>query len=341
MQEIPGFISNLQSQKIAIISDDNVSAIYGRQLTQILAANGLSCLLLTFKHGDASKNISTAATLLEKLSENGLNRNSLIIALGGGVSGDLSGFIASIFMRGINYIQVPTSLLAMVDASIGGKTAVNLATGKNMAGTFHQPKAVFIDPGLLSTLPVNEYLYGLSEVIKTASIADKELFALIEANIGPILERNSEILTTIIERTCSIKASIVEKDEKEKNLRMILNYGHTIGHAVEILSKYKISHGEAVAFGIKLVNIIAINKGLAKTGDMERINNLIDTMSLVTAESAKKASRFSSSKIWDIIGHDKKTSDSVNFIVVPEIGKAEIATDIDHGDVARALKQYI
>lgn len=283
----------------------------------------IDAVLLTIPHGEKSKSLKTAEKLLTTMTLLGFTRQDAVITLGGGVVGDLGGFIASVFMRGINYIHVPTTLLAMVDSSIGGKTGVDLATGKNLAGTFHQPKAVLIDQTVLKTLPKDEILNGAAEIIKCGVIADEPLFNLLEKDIKKLLKLEKNITNKIITRCCKLKASIVSKDEKEGNLRKILNYGHTIGHAIELLSKHKISHGRAIAIGMILINQIAYKKNLLSGKSKERINNLIKNTGLVSrSENLKK---YNPDKLWEVMQRDKKVKDGkINFIIPTKIGKVRI-----------------
>lgn len=327
--------------KYVIISDRNVAEIYGEKLVRALANLNIAVELLTFNPGDEHKNLVTAEKLLEEMFKLRLNRKDAVIALGGGVTGDVGGFVASVFMRGIALIQVPTSLLAMIDAGIGGKTGINNRFGKNLIGTFHQPKAVFIDPGLLSTLPHEEYINGISEIVKYGAIADEKLFTLLENNIGPIMERDRGLMEKIITSCCEIKAEVVGEDEKESGRRMILNYGHTIGHAIEQISGFKIPHGQAIAMGMKLVNYMGVNHGLTDENSAIRINNLINSLNLCGPEEAKFIRKISAGKIWDALQSDKKADTAVNFIVISETGKCVVTNELGKADIARALKQYL
>jgi 3-dehydroquinate synthase len=326
--------------KFAIISDDTVAGLYAKNLKKALDENKKENCIFTFKPGDQNKSLKNTEKIITKLLDKEYKRKDVIIGLGGGVTGDLAGFIASIYKRGINFAQIPTSLLAMVDASIGGKTGINMPEGKNLIGTFYQPKLVLVDPALLPTLPQEEYLNGLSEAVKYASIYDKELFSLIEDNINPIQERNHQLLLKIISRCCAIKAEVVEKDEKENGLRMILNYGHTFGHAIEKISKYQITHGQAIAIGMKLINLIAANKGLAKQEETQRVKKLIDDLKLAGPLESWFIKKASAGKIWDQLRNDKKSDNKINFIIIPHIGTAKIVNDIEKADLARTLKMY-
>ena len=267
--------------KTLLITDKNIEKVYGSIVMESLKRNKFDVRLVTLKPGEEQKTLETACILYDTCFDHKLDRNSLIVALGGGVVGDISGFVAATFMRGIPFIQVPTSLLAQVDSSIGGKVAVNHPKGKNMIGSFYQPRAVFIDTDTLSTLPAPELVAGLVEVIKYGVIKDAELFEYIEKSLYDILQLNHNALLKIIATSCQIKANVVEEDEKEKHLRAILNYGHTIGHAIETVTNYKkYRHGEAVAIGMLYAARIAIDMGLTDNTVFERQLSLIKRLGL-------------------------------------------------------------
>ena len=266
--------------KYAIVTDSNLKELYGEKLLEEFEEEDLNACLIDVPAGEESKSLDTVRYLVGKLLENNFDRKSAIIALGGGVIGDLSGFTASIFMRGIPYIQVPTTLLAQVDSSIGGKTAVDTKEGKNLIGSFHQPKKVYIDPSLLKTLPEREFVSGLAEVIKYGIIYDREFFKYLEDNVDGIKSLNEEKLLHIIKTSCTIKKRIVEEDPKEENKRAILNYGHTPAHALERLSGYKCLHGEAVSVGMRISGWIAVKKGFWSLDEWERQNRLIEAFDL-------------------------------------------------------------
>ena len=324
--QIPRFLQKSNyAGKYAIISDSNVSKLYGGKLVANLKQSGIPAVLFTFKAGETSKSISTAEKLLNGLISKGFTRKDGIIALGGGITGDIAGFVASVFMRGIPFMQVPTSLLAMVDSSIGGKTGVNLAGGKNLAGTFYQPRSVLIDPELLKTLPKEELINGFAEIIKYGVIANDKLFRLLEKERNKVMSLNVEILNKIIIQCCKIKASITEKDEQESGLRMILNYGHTAGHGIEKLSSYKISHGRAIAIGMKIINKIAVNQHLLSTMNELRINNLLKNYGLHDKFIEIFSTRNAPRKLWSIMQKDKKMHKSkIHFVIPIAIGKTKI-----------------
>lgn len=268
-----------KAEKIAIITDSNVGPLYASILKESLEREGLTVTVQAFTAGEESKNLQTLGTLYDGLAKAGLTRSDALIALGGGVTGDMGGLAAATFLRGISFIQIPTSLLATVDSSVGGKVAIDLAGGKNLVGAFYQPKAVFIDPDLLKTLPVRYLHDGLAEVIKYGCIMDKELFVMLEKikNDEDLLARVDEI----IEICCNIKARIVERDEFDTGERMLLNFGHTLGHAVEKTFHFdRYSHGEGVGIGMMLLTRQAEKLGLTEQGTADRIAALLQKFQL-------------------------------------------------------------
>jgi len=321
--------------KALLITDSNIDRIYSGIVTQSLVRNKFDVKPVILKPGEDQKTLETAFALYDACFDHKLDRNSLIVALGGGVVGDISGFIASTFMRGIPFIQVPTSLLAQVDSSIGGKVAVNHPKGKNMIGSFYQPKAVFIDTDTLSTLPAAELIAGLVEVVKYGVIRDAELFGYIEKNLSDILQLNHDALFRIIAVSCQIKANVVEKDEKETHLRAILNYGHTIGHAIEALTDYKkYRHGEAVAIGMLYATQIAREMGLANHTVFDRQLSLIKKLGLPLHTGLKPESIIKS------LYTDKKViSGKLRFILPARIGEVIISEQVTEDILYRVLNQ--
>lgn len=234
-----------------VISDSNVNPLYGDRVTQSLCASGFKAKLAMVPAGERSKCAEQLVQLWSEGIDAGLDRKSFIVALGGGVVGDLAGFVAGSFLRGIPFVQVPTSLLAMVDSAVGGKTGINMPQGKNLIGAFHQPGLVLADLGVLATLPPREFAAGMAEVIKYGVIYDADLFSYIEQNVDAIRSIDPDVMTYLVQRSCEIKAAVVEEDERESGLRAILNYGHTLGHAVEKVTGYEqYLHGEAIAIGM-------------------------------------------------------------------------------------------
>lgn len=269
------------SPKIAVISNPTVFGLYGDKVINSLKEANFDCVSVIIPDGEEYKNITWVYNIITELLKNRLDRKACLIALGGGVIGDLTGFVASIYMRGINFIQIPTTLLAQVDSSVGGKTGVNHELGKNMIGTFYQPRLVWIDIDTLKTLPRRELLCGIAEIIKYGVIWDKSLFEFLEKNKESILSLDPSALTYIIKRSCEIKADVVSRDEREKGVRAILNYGHTIGHAIETETGYKrYLHGEAIAIGMNVEARISELMGLLDKEDALRIKAVIDSYGL-------------------------------------------------------------
>lgn len=266
----------------AIISDSNVASIYGKKLLDQCIKSGLRTHLIYFPAGEINKNRGTKVILENQMLRLGLARDSAIIALGGGVVGDVAGFVAATYNRGIPYVQIPTTLVACVDSSIGGKTGIDTPHGKNLIGAFHQPYSVYIDVDTLSTLEKKELREGIAEVIKYGVITDEKLFRLIENQIDQIFSYNPEFLISIVKRCCEIKGSIVERDERESNLRKILNFGHTVGHAIEKLYNYKMTHGEAISIGMVIEGRIALGLGVLERSDLERLVTLLRKAGLPT-----------------------------------------------------------
>lgn len=311
---------NKIGNKYLIITDTNIKPLFGDKLLFLMKKEGLDTSLISFKAGEQSKNLSVFEELIKKTHNLNLDRSSAILALGGGVVGDIAGFVASTYMRGINYVQIPTSLLAMVDSSIGGKVAADLPTGKNIVGNFHQPKKVYIDVSLLNNLPKKELVNGLSEIIKHALIKDKDLFNFIEKNMDKIIGKDKQTLINLIKRNCEIKARIVEQDEKEKGPRKLVNYGHTVGHALETLTNYKkYSHGEAIAMGMAVAGRVANKIGLLSKEELTEQNNLLKKAGLET-----KIPNIDSSKLINELKKDKKVvGGKLEFVLLEQIGKAK------------------
>ena len=321
--------------KTLLITDKNIEKVYGSIVMESLKRNKFDVRLVTLKPGEEQKTLETACILYDTCFDHKLDRNSLIVALGGGVVGDISGFVAATFMRGIPFIQVPTSLLAQVDSSIGGKVAVNHPKGKNMIGSFYQPKAVFVDTDTLSTLPAPELVAGLMEVIKYGVIKNAELFEYIEKSLYDILQLNHNALLKIIATSCQIKANVVEEDEKEKHLRAILNYGHTIGHAIETVTNYKkYRHGEAVAIGMLYATRIAIDMRLADNTVFERQLSLIKRLGLPLQTGLKPE------EIVKTLYADKKViAGRLRFILPTKIGEVIISDQVTEEILYRVLSK--
>ena len=321
LSAVGDWVSGLwKAQKIVLISDAHVSSIYSERVLTSLSAAGFDVSLFEFPEGEASKVLKTAEAAWNFCAEAGLTRSDGIIALGGGVTGDLAAFVASTYMRGIHFLQIPTSLTAQVDSSIGGKTGVNSRFAKNMIGTFAQPDGVLIDPDVLATLGDREFTEGLGEVIKCALIGDKDLWELLE-EASDVNDLRQNYIEEVIYRSCEVKRKVVVDDELDNGVRLFLNFGHTIGHAIEATAGYGVvMHGEAVAIGMVQTSKVAESKGLIEVGLTEKIRQMLVKYGLpVSYEPWDEAALFAA------LTHDKKARGSlIKEIIVPEIGRAEI-----------------
>ena len=321
----------------AVITDSNVGKIYGKALLKKIQKKNIHVHLISFPAGERSKNRKTKEKIENEMLKLAIGRDTCIIALGGGVVGDVAGFVAANYMRGVPYIQVPTTLLAMVDSSIGGKVSVDTVHAKNAIGAFYQPKKVIIDLNFLKTLPKKELANGLSEVIKHALIKDKDFFHFLEKNIERILKCDFDALKQVIKRSCEIKASIVMEDEKEKSIRKILNYGHTIGHAIESALSYRISHGNAVAIGMSYAAKLSAKLGFLREGSVIRQNNLLDYVGL---QHKLSHHRLKPGKILEHVQYDKKIiNDKINFVLLNSIGDAFISDGVTLDDIKNILEE--
>ncbi|NIR51434.1 3-dehydroquinate synthase [candidate division KSB1 bacterium] len=318
-------IYDLGSQ-VGVISDVRVQDIHGEKLTKGFTDQVNTFEIITLSPGEESKTLDTVDKVIAQMLELNLERNAAILAFGGGVIGDISGFVASIYKRGAPLIQVPTTLLAQVDASIGGKTGVNHRLGKNMIGTVYQPKMVWTDVSVLTTLPRREILCGLAEIIKYGIIRDAELFTQIEQNLDKIFALDLDLLQNIVKRCCEIKAEVVSADEHDRGQRMILNFGHTVGHALEAAMGYKkISHGEAVLLGMIAESRIALDTNVLDKDDFNRIRGLIARLELrVHLKGLNEA------RLYDALYRDKKTaSGRIKFILPRRIGEVSIVDGVE------------
>jgi 3-dehydroquinate synthase len=290
------------SPKIGIVTDRNVASRYLQSTLRSLRKSGYDPIPIILPPGEQTKTIATIAKIINALARNKFERQSMLLALGGGVIGDVTGFAAAIYLRGIPFVQVPTSLVAQVDSSIGGKTGVDHRLGKNLIGAFYQPRAVLIDPLTLHTLPSREWIAGLAEVIKYGIIADEEFFDFLGKTISALLKLEEATVIHVIKRSCEIKAQVVAADERESDRRRILNYGHTIGHALESLSGYRgLIHGEAVGIGLVQEADLACHMGLCRREDVERIRNLVHRAGL-----SEQVPQMSFTSLWGAMQHDKK-----------------------------------
>ena len=349
-----GDIKTAQNMKLAIFTDSVIDKLYAAQLENVLSETGFQVYKYVYKEGESSKRIAVVADFVDFMAERHFNRKDAVVVLGGGVAGDMGGFAASVYMRGIKFIQIPTSLLAAVDSSVGGKTGVDIDAGKNLMGSFWQPASVICDTDLFQSLSTELILDGLAEVIKTAVICDADFFAELEhmlttkhresialnqyKYLTSIDENNfdpdkSDVeinalavimdnIETIVAHCIDIKRRVVETDERESGIRKILNFGHTMGHAIEKHAKYRLSHGRAVVMGMCMINRAAEKRGLTKAGIFEHMKGLFERCGYLTSYDAP------TEILCKIAAHDKKTSgESISLVYLSEIGKAEI-TDI-------------
>jgi 3-dehydroquinate synthase len=322
------------AKRYSIIADDHVAALFGERLLASLMNSGIDAEMITFAQGEESKNLATVADLCSRLARLGFDRKDGLLALGGGVTGDITGFVAASYMRSIPFAQIPTTLLVQVDSSVGGKTGVDIPEGKNLVGAFYQPKAVFIDSRVLLQLPKDELLNGLAEVIKYGVIYDRDFFRFLEMSREDILALDLQILEDVIARCCKIKADVVEADEKESDLRRILNFGHTIGHAVEAVSKYKIAHGSAVAMGMVAAAKLAVFKGILDLREKKRIEDLIHKFGLPITIPPE----YDRTMIRAYLLADKKTIGGKVFFVLPTtIGKVIITDEVEAELITKVL----
>ncbi len=319
-------------RRLFLVSDRRVADLYGAQLSGILEKAGYHPTLLVTPAGERAKTWPVVQRLARELLAQGADRRTALLALGGGVVGDLTGFVASIFMRGAPFIQIPTTLLAMVDASIGGKTAINLKEGKNLLGTFHQPRLVLTDPEFLNTLPPKERLNGLAETLKHGFIRDPDLLARLEA-VRPRLFKDQELLADIIHRAQAIKAQVVAADEKEADLRRILNFGHTLGHALEAASRFRLAHGQAVAFG--MLAALELSRRLAGLSSEKATygRRLIKKFGL-----ARAFPKLDPQKILGALTLDKKRQGrNPVFVLLEDLGEPVIHSDTPLALIAESL----
>ena len=322
--------------RVGLVSTAGIHDLYGKDVEQALAVADCKVFTALIPDGEGSKNLRTISTLYDTFLNADLDRSSTLISLGGGVVGDITGFVAATLFRGISYIQIPTTLLAMVDASIGGKTGVNHPSCKNLIGAFHQPRAVLIDPTLIHTLPQREITTALAEIIKTAAISDREFFHFVAENIQSLIDLSDpEILEDAIIQTCRVKVRIVKEDEREGDRRRILNFGHTLGHALETSLGYNnVRHGEAVGLGMVAAGLIStIVTGFSKH-DLEHLISPITCLQLPRV----RITNFDS--IYEYLHHDKKIRQGVvHFVLLKTIGQPVVTADVKDEQIEYALTE--
>jgi 3-dehydroquinate synthase len=323
-------------RKVALVTDAAILALHGAAVTQSLAAAGFDVTTVLLPEGERAKTLDVAASTWERFLDAGLDRGSTVVALGGGAVGDLAGFAAATYMRGVNLVQLPTTLLAQVDASSGGKTAIDHPRAKNLIGAFYQPRLVLADTAALLTLPERELRSGLAEVIKHGIVLDAAYFDEVERDSAALVKRDPATLERIVAGSCRLKASVVERDEQESELRHVLNYGHTIGHAIEAVTGYRrFAHGEAVSLGIAAEAGIAERLGLAKPGVRARQVRLLEAVGLPVHGVGEAPSL-----VVEALSRDKKSRDGrVPFVLAPEIGAFRLVFDVPTPTILDALAE--
>jgi 3-dehydroquinate synthase len=320
--------------RAALVSDGTIMRLYGKTVVTSLEAEGFTVTTIEVPEGEAAKTLAVAEHCWDQLLTAGLDRTSTVMALGGGAVGDVAGFAAATYMRGINFVQLPTTVLAQVDASIGGKTAIDHPLGKNMIGAFHQPRLVVVDPAVARTLPEREFRSGLAEIVKHGIVLDADYFAELERDLAPLAARDLGVLERIIGGSCRLKASVVERDEREAELRHVLNYGHTIGHALEAATGYaRYAHGEAVSLGIVAEARLARRLGIADDETTARQERMLETLGLPV-----RAPSIDVEPIVSAMARDKKAKDGrVPFVLAPRIGAFRIVYDVPTAEVRAVI----
>ena len=320
--------------RAALVSDGAIMRLYGKTVVASLESAGFTVTTIDVPEGEAAKTLTVAEHCWDQLLTAGLDRTSTVLALGGGAVGDVAGFAAATYMRGINFVQLPTTVLAQVDASIGGKTAIDHPLGKNMIGAFHQPRLVVVDPAVARTLPEREFRSGLAEIVKHGIVLDADYFAELERDLAPLAARDLGVLERIIGGSCRLKASVVERDEREAELRHVLNYGHTIGHALEAATGYtRYAHGEAVSLGIVAEARLARRLGIADDETTTRQERMLETLGLPV-----RAPSIDVEPIVSAMARDKKAKDGrVPFVLAPRIGAFRIVYDVPTSDIRAVI----
>ena len=326
---------------VAIVTDEKVAQAHLENLTQTLDSAGISHVTKIMPPGEASKSFTGLETLVDWLLDNKVERQDMVIALGGGVIGDLTGFAASTLRRGVRFTQIPTTLLAQVDSSVGGKTGINVPQGKNLVGAFHQPSLVLADLDVLQTLPDREFRAGYAEIVKYAAICDRPFFDWLESNLDALKNRDSQALSYAIAKSCQTKADIVAQDEKEHGARALLNLGHTFAHAYENLTGYSdnLLHGEAVGLGMAQAARLSVDLGLCPETDAQALVNHLASAGLPISQTDVKGGSFEATNLVNAMAQDKKVNQGVmTFILMKAIGKAFITNDVSAKQITTFLQ---
>ncbi len=338
------------NKRIVIITNPLVNSLYGTKLLSVLRKDGINSDLIEVPDGEKYKSLSTAKHLYDELLKRKADRTTTLIALGGGVIGDLAGFVAATYMRGLPLAHIPTTLLAQVDSSIGGKVAVDHTLAKNIIGSFYQPKAVYADPEVLQTLSDQDIKNGIVEAIKIAVIKSPDFFKWLEKNIGQLLKKHKDLLCEVVKEAVSLKVDIVLKDPRENGLRKVLNFGHSIGHALEVEAGYKdLSHGEAVALGMLIETKIARNRGMCSEDFEEKIRKILSFPPPSLSSPRKRESKsifkyiknIDYNQFWETLTLDKKNyQGKITFILPEALGKVSPTDNINKEEVIKALEKF-
>ncbi len=338
--EAGALLAPLARGPVPVVTDSNVAPLYLQRFVDVLGAAGVEAKPIVLDAGEGTKSFRWLEMLVSELLATGVDRGGLIVALGGGVIGDLTGFAAGVLKRGIDIVQVPTTLLAQVDSSVGGKTAINTAEGKNLVGVFHQPRLVLADTDVLATLPERELLAGYAEVVKYGALGDADFFAWLEANAAKALACDAEALVHAVAHSCRMKADIVARDERESGVRALLNLGHTFGHALEAATGYsdRLLHGEGVALGTALAFRLSVKLGLCPGEDAERFTRHLRDVGLPAEITDITGKRPAPDVLLSHMAHDKKAKDGkLVFVLVRGIGQAFVSNDVEVAMVREVL----
>lgn len=328
---------HMEGRKFCLVSDSNVAPLYAKEITGLLEREGFFCVSYTFPAGEASKNLDTVAALYEFLIAQSFDRNDVLLALGGGVTGDLTGFAAATYLRGIRFIGMPTSLLSMVDSSIGGKTGVDYKAYKNMVGAFYQPSAVYLNVSALHTLPEREFLAGMGEVVKHGFILDRAYHSFLKENVEKILKKDADILRSMIYQSLCIKRGVVERDPKEKGERALLNFGHTIGHAVEKLNNFALLHGECVSVGMVAAAELSVLRGVLSREEADEVKALLLALGMKT-----KVSALEKDMLLSVCHRDKKADGAkIKFVLLKHIGEAFLDSEVSDEEIWTSFQTVV
>lgn len=333
----------LKRPHVIIVSDENVAKLYLHRLANSLEEAGIQQRSVIVPAGEGTKSLAGFSKVVEQILEQKPSRDTMLVALGGGMVGDLTGFAASVLLRGVDFIQIPTTLLAQVDSSVGGKTGINSEYGKNLIGAFHQPSLVLSDVGTLASLPHRELMAGYAEVLKYALINDPGFFEWLDENAPAMLEGNTELLSHAILRCCKAKAAIVEADEKEKNVRALLNLGHTFGHALEAETGYsdELLHGESVMIGMMMAFSASVSMGLCARGDLEKLEAHYKKLRMFTSPKDIR-DKWDADALMEHFTRDKKATDGgMTFVLVRGIGKAFVMQHTDAMAIRQVLNRFL